>query len=717
MEIEEFVQTREEGKTYLELKDSAYEIINKGKTIEIFLKAQEFYDIDPKINNDLLLLELEQNYKHFNDHLEKYINTLTLSQRKNLINEINKKKIKVNVVLNKKSNKDIYFEMVKIAKEGDLLKFHKSFMHNCTCEIDHFKIPLIYSDEELHYTFLLNHLYYNIIYKRNEPKDENKSDKGTKYSVEEKDILIKPDLPRYNYMKTGIASIKLENKVLKVNNNENITTNASNFKNNPNEIKNNEIIITKEQEAKFVGKLLYLKELINIIISKDFKDCFSIQNNINYLEDNLFLPIKPLFLHLLFFDLALLIASNFNLKNDKNNCLSSLLKSFFETHKNKIGSLIYFKKIIQFYEKITDNVKKEINLKKNTKLKNRNYIIQFKNDKNKEEILFNPFDYDVTKLLSIPISNSTIFKNRIKNREYFSFQKILKTNRLFPNEKLFNEYKKNINETVSSNVVNSCFNEMFNCIKFKNPFKSIKKEKFLNIVNQIIFYFPFPNKNILGYTYKKLGLIFISTYFPNRENVRKETKILKGINDISIKKNTEMHEIIFHYCSVIFHANSMNISTNTPQNSFINYVPKEEFKEAFYSYEDRGESLLYGNKLTNIHLFGALYLLSAENWEDFNIQNFSKNFREKNELKEGTTYNINEERNSYIKLIIDEIKNKYEEYEINEIKLTSKNSNVNLRIGDYEKEECDEEEEYYNIINRINLDDGVYSYYSNNINK
>ena len=163
MEIEEFDQIREEAKTYLELKDAAYTIIKKEKTIENLLKAQKFYDIDPTINNDLLLLELNQNYEFFNDHLEKYVNTLTLFQRKNLIREINKKKIKVNVILNTKSNKDIYLEMIKIAKEGNLKKFHKIFINNCTCEIIHFKIPLIYGDEELYYSFLLNHLYYNII--------------------------------------------------------------------------------------------------------------------------------------------------------------------------------------------------------------------------------------------------------------------------------------------------------------------------------------------------------------------------------------------------------------------------------------------------------------------------------------------------------------------------------------------------------------------------
>ena len=713
MEIEEFDQIREEAKTYLELKDAAYTIIKKEKTIENLLKAQEFYDIDPTINNDLLLLELNQNYEFFNDHLEKYVNTLTLFQRKNLIREINKKKIKVNVILNTKSNKDIYLEMIKIAKEGNLKKFHKIFINNCTCEIIHFKIPLIYGDEELYYSFLLNHLYYNIIYKRHESNEENILGKGTNYSNEEQDILIKPDLPVYNCIKTGISCIKLENKELKVKTNENIQTNASNnLENNYIEFQNNEINITEEQQVNFENKILYLKEIINIIISKDFKDCFSFENNINYLEDNLHLHIKPLFFHLLFFDLALLIVTNFNIKNDRNNCLRSLLNSFFEPNNNKIGSLIYFKNRIIFYEKISDNVKKQINLKKNTKLKNKNYIIQFINDKDKEEILFNPFDYELTKLFSFPIKNSTTFKKSINNPEFFSFQKILKINRLFHNETLFNEYKKNIDEMITSNIINSCFNQMRNYVKFQNPFKSSKKEQFLNIVSQIILYFPFPNNNILGYTYKKLGLIFISTYFPNRENAKKETKILKGLNDISIRKNTELHEIIFHYTSIIFHANSKDISTNTPQNSFINYIPKEEYKETFYySYDggDRVESVLYGNKLTNIHFFGALYLLSKENWEEFDIHKFSQKFREKNVLKEGTTYNINEEDNSFIKLIIEEIKNKYEDNDIKEFKLTKKNSSVNLRIGDFTGEECDDEEEYCNIIGRINLKDGIFS--------
>ena len=63
-----------------------------------------------------------------------------------------------------------------------------------SCEISHFKIPLIYGDEELNYTFLLNHLYFNVIYKKDEPKEENILGKANKYSEEEKNLLFIPKI-------------------------------------------------------------------------------------------------------------------------------------------------------------------------------------------------------------------------------------------------------------------------------------------------------------------------------------------------------------------------------------------------------------------------------------------------------------------------------------------------------------------------------------------
>ena len=184
METEEyFEKERKDAKTYKELLDSAYLQFQKEESIDNYLKAIDIYDIDSTMNNKLLLLELKNNYHNLEEDLEKYINTLTLTQKKYLINEIYKKNIRVNnIILTKKSNKEIYFDMLKIIDEGDLGKFDKLFRQSCTCQIEHFKIPLIYGEEELHYAFLLNHLYQNMAYHRKEPSQENNLGKGSQYT-------------------------------------------------------------------------------------------------------------------------------------------------------------------------------------------------------------------------------------------------------------------------------------------------------------------------------------------------------------------------------------------------------------------------------------------------------------------------------------------------------------------------------------------------------
>ena len=70
------------------------------------------------------------------------------------------------------------------------------------------------------------------------------------------------------------------------------------------------------------------------------------------------------------------------------------------------------------------------------------------------------------------------------------------------------------------------------------------------------------------------------------------------------------------------------------------------------------------------------------NWENYNWENFGRIFREKNEFKEDV-YNIKEEKNSFIKLIIDDIKGNDKDDINYEIKLTKENSNVDFTFGNY----------------------------------
>ena len=687
IEVEERKTT---PKTYVELRELAYKQIENNKSIENYLEAIECFDVDPFINNQLLQAELNCGYEQFSLDLEKYINTLTLEQRKNLIEQIEQKKIEINnIPLSKKSNKELYLSMIKFLKKNDMKIFDKKFKSICTCKIDHFKIPLIYGSEELRYAWLLNHLYYNIIILKDEPPEENVLVKGQQYNEIQKVILNKDN---------NNNNIKQNNKINTEIDDKNTIYSKDNI--------NNVIINSKKDEevnmkAVYLKKRTYLNDLITKIISIDFGELFDEDNSsINLLQENSLLTKDKLFMHLLFFDISLTIVSSYNINNDTNDCLKSMINTFFETNKEKNNIIKQYKRLIELYE-IKNYITEKINIRKNSNIifKNKDYIIKFINDKNKEEIYFNPYDYSFYNLFNLGKINAQEFKIRLNDVNCFSMKKVFDNNKLFQNLKIFNEYKKNINDMLTSDVLNECFKQMNSCTQFNNPYNSPKKKEFIEQLNKIIFYFKMPHNNILGYNYKTLGLIFINTNFPKRLRVKEETKIIKKIIDVAIKKITELHEIFFHHILTILHSNSENISIETPDNTFINYYPKNEFESIFKKYDggDRGESLLFGNKINCIYFQAALFLLKKDNWENDDLDKFRELFLKENIFK-NSIYSFQQENNILIKMIIKSM-NRSNSYTI---KLSEKNSKVNFKIQDFNDSDTEEDDQCV-LFNRISI--------------
>ena len=90
-----------------------------------------------------------------------------------------------------------------------------------------------------------------------------------------------------------------------------------------------------------------------------------------------------------------------------------MIKNFYEDNIIKVNFLKRDNKI-QIYEIIHNNEFKQIMLKKNFKFQNKDYVIRFKNDKNNENIKFNPFDYCFEKLFNYPLNNINGFKEKLK---------------------------------------------------------------------------------------------------------------------------------------------------------------------------------------------------------------------------------------------------------------------------------------------------------------
>ena len=275
---------------------------------------------------------------------------------------------------------------------------------------------------------------------------------------------------------------------------------------------------------------------------------------------------------------------------------------------------------------------------------------------------------------------------------------------------------------LSSNIINSCFEELTIRKNCKNPYQSENKNEFLEQINNITFYFPFPHEKIMGYTYKSLGTIFINNNLPKRNNIKTESAIIKKICDLSNKKVTELHEKAFHYMHVILYGNSITDNVTTPHSSFINYIPSDDYKniyDKYYDFGDRGESLLFGDKIIFLFLKSSLFILDNENWKIDNIEEFNNKFIELNKFIEGN-YCLNDEKNELTKIYIEDFLLKKSE-KINIIKLNQINCKVNFRISNNflelnnneEEEEEEEENDDFIIVDRVNLLDynyGIFKY-------
>ena len=138
-----------------------------------------------------------------------------------------------------------------------------------------------------------------------------------------------------------------------------------------------------------------------------------------------------------------------------------------------------------------------------------------------------------------------------------------------------------------------------------------------------------------------------------------------------------MAKILYLLIFVLLYGNSITDNNISPPNSFQNYIPLDEFKVEYegFDFGDRGECLLFGNKISFLYIKASLYILNNENWKTFNIEDFNKRFLDSNKFQEGT-YDINIEKNLLIKMFVEDfLATKKEKTTI--VKFNQKNSYSN----------------------------------------
>ena len=688
---------RQNLQLFQELKDSSLPEI--ADTLEELISKKDIYDINPNTNYAILEKSLKESQEKFQNFFLDYNQTLTFNQRQEIIGKIKDtevgKKISEKIGLSNESFMEKYFNILNKLKNFINYKSKKKYqeikkLFETYYYVDNqsIKIPLIYGTSELRYSGLLNNLYQSLFFNKIKIEDEN--------DTEEKEFN-KTDKKIKNNQEISINE-KKDNHDIIIRKKDNNDNNKKNIKINNDKI--NDFTITSmnidkdEDEEKtfiyFKNIAIFISDFIDIICSEEFQECFNVKNKYQLDEKDNFNSeyklnpeIDSLYFHLLLFDLILTIYSSYG----KTNYNEKFKHVFFEKKEIKLTTLEVFKN----FGKITlaEN-DEEISLNDLNDIQNKDYkIIDLTNED--KFFIFNPYDYIFNNIDGYRVKKFQDIVNIFNNPKYFSLNRIYKNKKLFDDQQLFELFQNNIKDMLKTNVIDQLYNQFEHFKSYKNPYQGDKKDKFIEQTFKVILYMPIPFAHIAGYTYKNFGVIFLDSKEILKRNALPNTYFLKNISNVSFKKVVSIHEIICHYCSCLIHGNEESCGLITPEDSLIDYCAIEGKEEKFSTYDagDKGESILFGDKIKYIFIKGALFILNNENYKK-NIEEFREEFIEFNNPDKNINgeFNVQEEiKNNNIISIIKEKCGVMEDL----IKITKSNSYHRFRTIKPENDDEDEQ--------------------------
>ena len=705
-------------KNELKLFDELYEMAkpSDNDNLESLKEKVKIYDINPYLNYKIMKVILNKDKldkddpeKFFNFY-KNYIQTLSFEQKKDIIQEIKKEKnqeirdfISKKIPINDKSFIDCYFKLIQILSEIDsklsesgnstekdnIIELFKKDYYVDNYDID---LPYIYGTNELIFLELIHSLYITLCF-------DNRKEK----IIHDNGDAIK----KFNEY--------LKNIIKKENNTQ----------------QNNEMNIEEEEDLTgitigFYKKINFITPYLNKISTKDFKEIFDLDN----IKQESLYEVKPkinsLIFHLLYFDLIFYIFTQYDIdeyikKFDDN--------FFFEKKYVKLG---FFNSLPKNEIVIEDENKKSI--EKSEDIKNKKYTIYNKRNM-KEYIMFNPYDYIVSNITSVKDYNDLL--KRLENPSNFSLNKFFVENQLFNSEKLSDLFKDNIKNMLSSHTIEDLYYQYTSFNEYKYPYSGERKEKFIEQIFKITLYIPIPFKHIAGYTYKHFGIIFINNI--NRlykgknhsKKLEKNKELCQLINKTSFIKIIHIHEMVSHYSIVIIHSNYNSIPRGTPKKTFENYTSSEKYDYLFEIYDggDKGEAILFGNKVKFIYTGVALFLLNNNSYVN-DLDSFREEFLVKNQIKKGDSLDFKKESeiSEIIKFLSEEKKvvgkislnknsissfrvlsNNSEEEDSQEEEEEEKNEDDNNNEEEKKEKDNDEEIEEENDVDEEELEDEYYN--------
>ena len=590
---------------------STNELKNIAKTFKDPFKYNSIYDIDSNNNYEILNKVFESSEESDNEKSEEFLQKMYIlnfeerynfyNKYKNIIDNSDKiKKYYKSKYIQLRPTKQIYKDILKKLLTSSPNDFQEYLSTECFIELPNVYIPIKEGSSELKYCYFIEEIYYTFCQCKSLPIENQKIIKEYKN--------LKSNINNFNNPKKNIDCENSNYLLIFKKKFSNIKSNENEKNDNIEDSKNRDLFYAK-QINKFYNKQILIKPIINKYLSKEFEE------NRNYFLQNIkndedYSRIE--FIYEIAINLLLYCINKFPYKIMKQESLKDFYEYFYEITDKKYDFLnIILKKVDGHLYDGEEEIHKIENLK------NKNYVIKFKN---KKTVNFNPFDY-VIQFLNDDLTKNTYeeFANKLNESKNWSIQKCSLTRKIYKLEKTNDLFEKFYDQFMNHNVLRKIYKELesFNGFEYIYDRKELKKQ-----INENIFYLPFPTKFLSGLTPKKYGVILINNnrFYSQFENYeQKIERFTKKLCESAFIIITLIHEFCFHYFRVILYSNN-HINLCTPPHPYNNYLIDEN-----YSVEDggdKGEILLFGRKVTYLYLNGLYHFLSMKLWDKYKLSDY-----------------------------------------------------------------------------------------------
>jgi hypothetical protein len=409
-------------------------------------------------------------------------------------------------------------------------------------------------------------------------------------------------------------------------------------------IKDNEDLQKTLDEFKQIKSKINLEKIINPFIY-----------TLNYDQDNMFAFCFFLILEFLEMNIS-------QIKSAKN-----IIKKFFSDYINSLNKeninkdeLLYIYFSFFNYESVCGDTLTKINENIKDKKEKENIFEKFK--KVIKEHHFNEKDKDIslTKLnyiLDEKWFDEELF-NEIYENQIFLFKKVQEQNYFFFNKNMKNNYLLHLKKLLFSKIMNKIFkdfeddfienlNQQNKKLNFNYLFKN---ENAFEELKSHFYFFPFDIersiKKVSGLTIKNTLDLIIFVYPRNiielinliqkyKEN-KKKIFFFNHIVNSAYFFLTIIHESSGHYLfTYYYYLDSSKITTSTPKKSKINEYLKKKLGDKVENY-DRGsqiEGLLFGDIVTSLTFWGAIFILTVNFSKINNYEELATKFNQYNKKK------------------------------------------------------------------------------------